>query len=70
MNLNVDAKQEKNIRSLFYLLAGLGGLVALMSYMSERETREMKKKNEELELDIKEIQLKLLKDKERKSGLS
>jgi lipid-A-disaccharide synthase-like uncharacterized protein len=65
MNLNIDAKQEKNIRALFYLMAGLGGLVALMSYMNEKKTREMRNQNEELALEIKRIQLKLLKEKEK-----
>jgi hypothetical protein len=64
MKFNIDAQQEKNIRALFYLLAGLGGLVAMMGYINERKHQAIKNTNEELEKEIKTIQLKLLKKKE------
>lgn len=63
MKFDVDAKQEKNIRSLFYLLAGLGGLVAMLGYVNERKHRVIQAENEELEKEIKTLQLKLLKKK-------
>jgi hypothetical protein len=64
----IDLLQERQIRWLFGIVAFIGGITTILVYLQDRHSKKQRTELDELERELKILQLEKLKADKRRNG--
>lgn len=64
----IDILQERQIRWLFGIVAFIGGITTILVYFQNRHDQNNRKELDEMEREIKSLQLQKLRADKRRNG--